>query len=730
MNTEQLKKTIFFLIVLNFCEGISFAQTYSISGKVTDSLGNPLPRVNIIIVENNRGTATNLNGEFSFENLTPNVYNLEFSIIGYESKRIKIILVNKSVVSDIALIEKPFESEQIIVTASKYEQKISELPVSAEILSAELMSQKNFTNLEDALRYVPGINMTDDQISIRGSSGYSRGAGSRVLLAIDGLPFYTGDTGETIWEVIPVTILERVEIIKGAASSLYGSSAIGGVINLITRKIPEQQMLYLKTYVGAYDKPSFDEWDWSGEHRIFNGQTISYANTFNNFGITASFSRLQDNGYRQNNFSDRYIGFIKSDIKFSGNSSLMLLANIFTKESGNFIYWRNSRNALIPPESELGQTVKANRHMFGAIYKHILNDDLLLNIKGSYYYTDWDDGATPVNKSNTDLFRGEVQLNSVLSNSLVMVSGVEASSAQVNSTLFGNPTSMSFGAYSHLDWKFDFPLIASLGLRYDYNKLDTLSGSNAFSPKLGLNYKFSDDLILRSSIGTGFRAPTPAEAFTSTTASGITVKPNPNLKSETNITVEGGINYTHFNPLTFDLAVFHNEFYDFIEAGIDPSDGLIVFDNLVRARIQGFEFQTLIDLKNINTNLSFSYTYLWARDIEEKKALKYRPRHTFYSSMNFTLYNFLAGADFRYWSRVEEIDEELINLGLVPDGNLRVEVFVLDLRAGYNLNLVNIPLKVFLNVNNVLNYNYVELIGNLAPIRNYSLSIEAPLNLP
>jgi iron complex outermembrane receptor protein len=98
--------------------------------------------------------------------------------------------------------------------------------------------------------------------------------------------------------------------------------------------------------------------------------------------------------------------------------------------------------------------------------------------------------------------------------------------------------------------------------------------------------------------------------------------------------------------------------------------------------------------------------------------------------MNFTLYNFLAGADFRYWSRVEEIDEELINLGLVPDGNLRVEVFVLDLRAGYNLNLVNIPLKVFLNVNNVLNYNYVELIGNLAPIRNYSLSIEAPLNLP
>ena len=89
--------------------------------------------------------------------------------------------------------------------------------------------------------------------------------------------------------------------------------------------------------------------------------------------------------------------------------------------------------------------------------------------------------------------------------------------------------------------------------------------------------------------------------------------------------------------------------------------------------------------------------------------------------------NFLAGSDFKYWSRVEEIDEELINLGLVPDGELRVQVFLLDLRAGYNFNLGSIPLKVFFNANNILNYNYVELIGNLAPIRNFSLSLEVTL---
>jgi len=712
-----------FLILILYSQ-LSFSQIFSISGKVVDNLGNPLPGVNIVVLEKNIGDATNSNGDYIIGNLTPGDYNLEFSIIGYKSKAIKIIITDKSIIADVILIEKPVESEQVIVTAGKYEQKISELPVSAEILDAELFTKKNFVNLEDALRYVPGVNMTEDQISIRGSSGYSRGAGSRVLLAIDGLPFYTGDTGETIWEVIPMTVLERVEIIKGAASSLYGSTAIGGVINLITRKIPANQSIYFKSYIGAYDKPSYNEWDWSGEYRTLNGQVISYANTFNDFGIAASFSRLEDRGYRQNNFSKRYIGFIKSDIKFTSTSSLTLLANIFTKKSGNFVYWRNSRNALVPPLIDLGQVVNADRHMFGAIYKYVLNVDNLLNVKGSYYYTKWDDGATPLNKSTSDLFRGEIQLNSFLSNSLTFVSGIEGSGTQVNSTLFGNPDAFSFGVYSQADIKFDFPLIASLGLRYDYNKLDTLDGSNALSPKLGWNYKFSDQLIFRTSIGTGFRAPTPSEAFTSISSSGITVKPNPNLKSETNLTIEGGINYKIINPLSIDLALFHNEFYDFIEPGVDPADGIVIFDNVTRARIQGFEFQSFIDLDELNTNISLSYTYLWARDIEEKKSLKYRSRHTFYSRLDFSLNNFLAGADFRYWSRVEEIDEELINLGLIPDGELRVEVYVLDLRAGYNFNHFNIPLRIFLNANNVFNYNYVELIGNLAPIRNYALSIE------
>ncbi|MCW8811852.1 MAG: TonB-dependent receptor, partial [Ignavibacteriaceae bacterium] len=268
--------------------------------------------------------------------------------------------------------------------------------------------------------------------------------------------------------------------------------------------------------------------------------------------------------------------------------------------------------------------------------------------------------------------------------------------------------------------KFDFPLIASIGVRYDYSKLDSLKGSDAISPKLGLNYKLLNNLILRSSLGTGFRAPTLSEAFTSTSTGGITVKPNPNIKSEHNLTFEFGVNYTPVNQLIIDLAVFNNEYYDMIEPGIDPVDGKVVFSNLVRARIQGFEASTVISILPNQLSLSFNYTYLWARDLETGLALRYRPRHIFYSSFDFRKWNFDLGINFRYTSRVEEIDEELIDLGIVLDGELRVPVYTTDVNLGYSFASLELPLNLYLNVKNVFNYNYVELIGNLRQIRNYS----------
>ncbi|MCW8811935.1 MAG: TonB-dependent receptor, partial [Chlorobium sp.] len=718
---KYLSKPIYLLaVILLFSCGISFAQTYSISGKVVDSKSKPVPGVNVVLIGTNFGAATDEIGNYEITNLMPGTYTIEFSAVGFEKNRKNLKVQDKSITLDVVLKEAVIESEEVLITAGKYEQRKSDLPVSSELITGKEFTERNFSNLVDAVRYVPGVTMTEDQISIRGSSGYSRGTGSRALLAIDGLPFYTGDTGEIVWEMIPVTEIQRVEIIKGAASSLYGSSAIGGVVNCITRNISEKPLTTVNGFYGVFDKPYYSEWNWSGQRRPFNGLTLSHSNKIGNFGFNVSFTRLEESSYRQDDDFKKYIGFLKTSYDFTPASSLTFIANTFNKRAGQFLYWKDSRNALVPPDQNLKDRIETNRYLFGLIYKTLFSNNLLLNIKTSYYRNYFKDNETIPNESTSNLYRGEVQINTNLTDFIVLTSGIEGNFSTVNSSLFGNPDAFGTGVYAVTDFKFDFSLIASIGVRYDYSKLDSLKGSDAISPKLGLNYKLLNNLILRSSLGTGFRAPTLSEAFTSTSTGGITVKPNPNIKSEHNLTFEFGVNYTPVNQLIIDLAVFNNEYYDMIEPGIDPVDGKVVFSNLVRARIQGFEASTVISILPNQLSLSFNYTYLWARNLETGLALRYRPRHIFYSSFDFRKWNFDLGINFRYTSRVEEIDEELIDLGIVLDGELRVPVYTTDVNLGYSFASLELPLNLYLNVKNVFNYNYVELIGNLRQIRNYS----------
>ncbi|MEJ2504776.1 MAG: TonB-dependent receptor [Ignavibacteriaceae bacterium] len=700
------------------------AQSYSIYGSVTDTFGKPLTNVNVVVMGTGSGVSSNEKGEYIISGLIPGVYGVEFSAIGYKKFRSdSIIIKDRSIKIDVIMWRQAIESGEVVITAGKYEQKKSELPVSSEIIQGSEFIEYNYSNLADALRYIPGVNMTEDQISIRGSSGYSRGAGSRALLAIDGLTFYTGDTGETVWEMIPVTELRRVEIIKGAASSLYGSSAIGGVINGITRQISEKPLTMLNAFYGFYDKPYYKEWDWSGEHRPFNGLTLSHSNTFGKFGFNLSFTRLEDLSYRRDDFYKKYTGFLKAVYNFSSTSSITLLADTFNKRAGNFLYWKDSRNALVPPDVDNNGRIETNRYLFGIIYKNVLSENYFLNIKTSYYRNNFKDNGTPSNESTSHLYRSEVQLNAGITDQIVLTTGVEGNTAFVKSNLFGNPNSFGVGVYTVADVNFHFPLIASVGIRYDYSKLDSLNGSGAVSPKIGLNYKLYDNLILRSSLGTGFRAPTLAEAFTSTSSGGITVKPNPNIKSESNTTFELGINYVPFNFVKLDFAVFRNEYYNMIEPGIDPSDGLAVFSNVLRARIEGFESNVSTTFIPRMLDLELNYTYMWARDIKKNVALKYRPRHLFYSSLNFNKWNLHFGIEFRFWSKVEKIDNELVDLGIVVDGEKRVPVYVTDLNFGYNLFSIGLPVNIYLNVKNLFNYNYVELIGNLREIRNFTLGL-------
>ena len=216
-----------------------------VTGIILDAeTGNPIEAVNVS-ADKRSGTISDMEGKFSLS-LTSGLHILEFYFVGYEVLRKEIIVKEKDTTSLTILMQISSRMlEEVVVSEGKYEQKLSEVTVSMEVLKRQQLSDQNITSLDMILEKTPGISILDGQPSIRGGSGYSYGVGSRVLMLVDDLPMLTGDAAEIKWNYLPVENMNRVEIIKGASSVLYGSSALNGVINLRTRfpgNIPETEV--------------------------------------------------------------------------------------------------------------------------------------------------------------------------------------------------------------------------------------------------------------------------------------------------------------------------------------------------------------------------------------------------------------------------------------------------------------------------------------------------------
>ena len=413
---------------------------------------------------------------------------------------------------------------------------------------------------------------------------------------------------------------------------------------------------------------------------------------------------------------------MKLNYDFSNASSVSLLANYLHMNRGNFIYWKNSRNALIQKEEDQNKTVESDRLFLSLIYKQKISDKVSAEFKPSFYYTNFEGKGIEITQSKVILTRNELLMNANLPKHFMLISGGEFSYARVTSNIFSNHDFYTASGYFQTEYRGISKLIVTAGLRYDFIKLDTLGG-NALTPKIGLNYKASDQLILRASFGTGFRVPTPAEVFTATDIGlGVSVEENLDLEAETSLSFETGFNYSPSQIFNFDVALFHTSYNNFIEPAF-TEEGDIQFRNVVEAKLQGIEFISNISFEPQKLNFSVGYTYLRAWNIKENKFMNYRPRHLLYISAAYNPFPFELALNFRYWSKVEEIDEELVAVGLIPDGELRVPVFVTDLRVGYNLLSIGYPIVFYLNAKNIFNYNYVELIANIRPIRNISLGV-------
>src|SRR5512140_1089848 len=223
----------------------------SIAGRVMGvSQSEAIVGANVLLRGTTRGTTTDTQGRYRLADLAPGKYTLVFSIVGYQRLTRTDIAVEdgKETTVNVTMTQAPVQAEQVVVRANKREQSLQDVPVSMSVVDAADIQQRNSLTIDEALRYVPGVNITGTQVNIRGSSGYSLGAGSRVLLLLDGVPFLAGDTGELNFESIPMGQVDRIEVVKGASSALYGSNALGGVVNVITKPIQDGTTTDLPLY--------------------------------------------------------------------------------------------------------------------------------------------------------------------------------------------------------------------------------------------------------------------------------------------------------------------------------------------------------------------------------------------------------------------------------------------------------------------------------------------------
>ncbi|UCF65726.1 MAG: TonB-dependent receptor [bacterium] len=726
MNKNNLSwSPIILLLFMGFFQ-ISFGEKSQISGKIIDENRQPLAGVNIAIDGTVLGAASDLQGSFSIQRVPAGPITVVISMIGYQTEK-RSITIEPQTVLDIGVIQlfpKPISLETVVVTASKYEQQVQDVPASLGLISRSDLQLRNILTIDRALQYVPGVNMNASQMNIRGSSGYSRGVGTRVFFLIDGIPILTGDTREVSYDVIPTHLIERIEIVKGAGSALYGSSALGGVVNIITRDIRQSPQMYFKYYLGRHSKSAFSQWNWSDDTQNYSGFSGNISHKFKNLGIQLGGNYDKDDGYRQNDTRKRYSGSGKLEYDFSPYHQITFAGNYMEQDRDEFLYWKDFQHALQPPADQLGNKVETKRYYLTGQYRYIMSKNQFLVIKGIWFRNRFRDNIAnnqgSGNDSKSSNLYSEVQYTSRLKH-ISLTTGVSGNADAVASNIFGNHSGSSFAGYFQAEGLVLHQVRLTTGVRMDYFRMDSVESDYQINPKFGAVYTPYAGTALRTSVSWGFRAPSLAEVFTSTDASGFQVIPNTHLKPENSTSFEIGINQIFRDHYTFDIASFHSRYRNLIEGEFLPT-GEIQFQNITAATIWGIE--ATINGAFLENKLfgNLSYTYVNPRDKETNDYLKFRPRHLFYVNLNQIVKKFQVALDYRFIKKYDRIDEKFALL--IEDAEQRVDAHIVDLRLLWNVKINPVPFRVTFQINNILRYHYVDLVGSLAPLRGFTLTLE------
>jgi iron complex outermembrane receptor protein len=720
---------------------LDIAGQGTVRGKIYDSdTKEPLQGV-YVIYEGDKGTTSDENGHYSISSVQP-VLNLTFQFIGYSPVSKSVIIVpNDTVILDAGLKMKISEIGQIVVSAGRYEQKISELTVSMNLIKSKDFLNPHITDTRELINKTPGIEVLDGQASIRGGSGFSYGAGSRVLALIDGLPVLSPDAANIKWQFLPLENISQVEIIKGASSVLYGSSAMNGIINFRTADASSVPNTQFFAETGLIGKPADKEMTWWNSPRIFSDISFSHLQKYGKNDIGIGLNIRDNNGYRKYNYEKTgrlSLRFKHHNEKVKGLVYGMNINSGYSKKI-DFVRWEDAGPGALKQDTS---TVSLLNGSFLAADPYIsfnnngkFRHDLKIRLQSA-------NNRFPVRKENNSdalSIYSEYQTNYNVSGLLNITAGIANNFSRVTSAFYGNHEGMTLAGFSQLEASPLRRLKVVAGIRVENNSLDGVNDRIVPVFRTGINWQAAENTFIRGSFGQGYRFPSIAEKFASTTLGSIRVIPNPDVKSESGWSSEAGIRQgLRFGKIhgQADLSVFMSQNKDLIEFTIMnyPYFGFQA-TNIEQSRIYGYEIEFLLNRKsgNINTTLNGGYTYIYPVEINPvtgkslDKYLKYRSKHSIKINASASFKNLETGFSINAKSKIMNIDNVFLNemtRELILPGfysywqDHNHGYFLIDFNIGYHITR---SLTLSFAVKNITNAEYMGRPGDIQPPRNYSL---------
>lgn len=746
-------KVILFSILLPF---IGFSQQGVLKGTITNAeTGETLVGANVV-VDSVTGVNTDIYGNYHIA-LDPGIYTLTYRFLGFtpEIREMKID-AGDTLIIDVPLHSEYLELSAAVVSAGKFQQRLSDVTVSMEIMKPAFIENTNTYNLETAITQMPGVDVLDGQANIRGGSGYSYGAGSRVMMMVDGLPILTADVNEVKWAFLPVENIDRVEIIKGASSALYGSSALNGVINVITSYPDEKPSTNVQLFSGLYLKPQREEMSWWWDTRpLFSGASFSHSRKIGDMDLVIGANAFSNDGYRELDYEER----IRANVNFrhtpakADRLTYGLNTNIQWQRISDFFIWIDADSGAWLQREDAVSPGRAFRLNMDPWITYFDSKNNKHSLKTRFYRVFNRFKDNPDKDNGSDLYYGEYQFQKSFKYGQVWTSGFSGNYGISDSELYGDHNSSNMAIFTQFDWMLFNRLNLSLGLRWERYTLD---GEEEFSRpvvRAGLNYRVFEYTYIRASFGQGYRFPSIAEKYTATTVGAINIFPNPLLESEygwsSELGLKHGVKISDWNGFV-DVAAFRTEYQEMMEFtfGVYPPDSVDIPSiehigfkslNIGNARINGVEVNISGSGLIGKLPLTFfaGYTYMNPLDLSadtlENNILKYRYRHSVKSDIQMDIKKFSVGIGFLYRSFMERVDaafeEKILGMEIFPGlkayrqknnkGHL-----VVDLRASYQISKTA---RVSVIVKNIFNNEYMGRPGDIRPPRN--IALQCVLNL-